>query len=308
MYKLAANIAQGPLQAAMLSAAFALLAFALLFAIPFLAALGVIFSAAAICLLLLAAGPSKALTALMISTVVTGLASYWLINAAGVAFVMLVGFWLPSFLFAYLLWRNRRIAMTLFSSCLLVIGIIVGLFVFGEPVQEWQRFYTEIVTPMMVESLGPQIVQSWEYQLLQDVRVLIMIVASQLWMLNVFALLLARYWQSLLVKPGAFAEEFMHMRFGSLIAWLALAAVLISVLLPQGKWADVAMISMSMLIVLFTFQGFALLKFWANRYQISNLALGLVYIVVSLPPLQIVLSLIGWSDNWIHFRRRFTAS
>ena len=116
----------------------------------------------------------------------------------------------------------------------------------------------------------------------------------------IFAVMLARWWQSLLYNPGGFKSEFLGLRLPPLMTSLLIAVgVAVSILGPEYRfWA----------LILYTplvIAGFALIHAVMKAKSMGKGWLVLFYAGwLLLYPLQLGLLLLAVADSWVHFRGR----
>jgi|GEM_PF-2298318 len=121
-----------------------------------------------------------------------------------------------------------------------------------------------------------------------------------LWMV---ALLLGRYWHSLVDNPGAFAREFEAVRLGFVPVLLALVALMAGA--SNGSvlaWEVAALIFIGV-----AWQGLACVQAGFSRRNAGRLVRWVFYslLVVFAMQMALALALIGVLDNFVSFRRRF---
>jgi hypothetical protein len=122
--------------------------------------------------------------------------------------------------------------------------------------------------------------------------------------LAVLCLLLARYWQAALYKPGGFAAEFRALRYppGLTLTMVALALALAGMGLEYRPW------TVSLLVPL-TVVGFALLHTWAALRGRGATWLGAMYVLWAIfDVIKLVLVGLAVADAWMNFRRRWASA
>lgn len=126
---------------------------------------------------------------------------------------------------------------------------------------------------------------------------------SDIVLLGVFTqLLVARWWQAAMFRPGALAKEFFEIRNSPWIA-IVLAATVFAALLDQ----DLALDLLPILIMPFLIEGLSLLHQWARiKKEIVYLLIAAYIGLIFLPLLLItILALAGYIDSWYDLRKRF---
>lgn len=124
-----------------------------------------------------------------------------------------------------------------------------------------------------------------------------------LWM---SALLLGRYWHSLLDNPGAFSREFEDVRLGLVLPTVAIVAVAMgSYSASPLAWEIAALVSLGV-----AWQGLACVQAAFKARKANRLVRIGFYCLLVVFALQVVLALalIGLFDNLFNFRKRLTAN
>jgi hypothetical protein len=134
---------------------------------------------------------------------------------AVVALVLVLMLWLPCWMTAAVLQQTNSLAQamktaTLFGVCLLL--LVFGLY--GNPAAWWMEQLQQVEA--VLADAGMSFPALADVQLLQEVSALMTGVVFASLVIGVIAsLLLARWWQSVLVHPGAFRDEFYALRLGN---------------------------------------------------------------------------------------------
>ncbi|WP_018414455.1 hypothetical protein [Teredinibacter turnerae] len=120
--------------------------------------------------------------------------------------------------------------------------------------------------------------------------------------LTTFAgLALARWWQAMLFNPGGFRTEFHSLRLNASLATAALGGVVIAEFngLEYGFWALV--FGMPLLVA-----GIGLVHCFVAAKKLGIWPLVAFYVgLVLIAPLGLLVSLLGFTDVWIDYRKRF---
>ncbi|MGB5569088.1 MAG: DUF2232 domain-containing protein, partial [Sedimenticolaceae bacterium] len=122
------------------------------------------------------------------------------------------------------------------------------------------------------------------------------------------SLLLARYWASLLDRPGAFGEEFRQLRFGRWLLFLVPVLLLVGVVLTGGEPSLIGQLYL-VGMVLFLIQGVSVghglvAEFGASPAWLLGLYLLLIFVA---PHGATMVALAGYADGWLNFRARARA-
>lgn len=117
------------------------------------------------------------------------------------------------------------------------------------------------------------------------------------------ALLLSYWWWSVASGQKQFGAEFRRLKLGR---WLGSVATLV-VLLALVFGAPVVQNLLPMALFGFMFQGLAVMHAWAHAKQWHPALLGLVYVLLVVPPLTVAvmvpLGVIGMVDTWLDLRK-----
>ena len=131
------------------------------------------------------------------------------------------------------------------------------------------------------------------------------LLASKSLLLVIAELMLARYWQSALFRPGAFYKEFLRIKTGRPLVYVLLLAIVLSLF-------KIAVIidCLPVLVLPLVFSGLSVFHGWLSVTIKSALVL-LFFYIIALFLMQFVilfLAIVGFVDVWVDFRRRFLTS
>jgi hypothetical protein len=122
------------------------------------------------------------------------------------------------------------------------------------------------------------------------------------------SLLLARWWQALLVNPGGLQTEFNQLRFGRTVGLLTLGVMLFTRFAPDLA-SDMAAQSVMIVLVPYLFAGLAVLHGLVAQAGRGRAWLIAVYVLLAvIPQSMLLLAGGGLLDTWIDFRRRFSST
>lgn len=262
-------------------------------------------SAAAVVLVTLVQGPKEG----MLNAAVATLAFAVLGLVAGhpiLAVIFAVMLWIPAWSLAILLGLTRSLAVTLVASAA-ISGILLTLvyLLIQDPASAWYNLISTDVLPALEEggmALPPM--SELEPVLQEYSQVLTGWLFASIsfgWMISI---LIARWWQSSLYKPGAFGDEFRHLRLGLIVAGVGVAIALLSLLGGQvGQWSTNLLF---IAVGLFLLQGLAVGHALVKQTGANSAWLVAMYVVVILSPAGIIFAAaMGLLDNGIDFRARF---
>jgi hypothetical protein len=176
----------------------------------------------------------------------------------------------------------------------LLIAILVAV---SDPVAMWTTFFNEVLAPtlasaVMSESDKAALIQAWA-------RAISGVLAGLTLAVIFGALLLGRWWQSLLEAPGGFGGEYRRLRLGltlGLTITVLFAAALASGSIVVDSLAWVAIIALA-------FQGLAAAHRSKAQGRLSRGWLAAIYVLLiallSTWVTVLVLAIWGFADNWL---------
>ena len=296
MKALAGYIVSGRWQAALVTAASGLLALLLL---P-LSCLG----AASIALVTLYVGVLPGLQ-VMVLAAASVILLYLLAGVQTVVvIVMVLLLWLPCWLSAAILQQTRDLGAALKATTLF--GLTLLLLVYAtieDPAAAWLDVLKVLLA--MFEEAGFRLEGMSDEQLLQEFAALMTGVALSWLVLGITAsLLLARWWQSVLVRPGAFREEFGNLRLGNLAGLLTLGMLLVARLTQDTISEITAQLAMIMLVP-YLLAGLAVVHSLVKQTGRGYGWLAAVYLLLAfVPQATLLLAAGGLLDTWVDLRRR----
>ena len=132
---------------------------------------------------------------------------------------------------------------------------------------------------------------------------------AAVWFLgSVVSLLLARYWSSLIDRPGAFGEEFRQLRFGRWLLLLVPLLLLLGVILTGGEPSLLGHLYLVGMMV-FLVQGISVAHGLVAEFGGSPAWLvGLYLLLIFVAPQGVTMvALVGYTDGWLDFRARARA-
>jgi hypothetical protein len=300
MKALAAYIVTGRWQAVLVTTLSGVLAF--LF--PPVSSLLNYLAAAVVALVTLHVGKAQGLQVLAISSLLT-LLFYQLVGIqAAVIMVTLVMLWLPCWLIAAVLQHTGSLGHALKAASLFGVCLLLLLYTFfGDPAPWWLERLNEIEA--VLKESGFNLQELTGDQVLQGIAALMSGVVLASLVLGIAAsLLLARWWQSMLVHPGGFRDEFYQLRLGVSAGLFTLGIMLLTRVL-QGTASELATQLAMILLVPYVLTGLAVIHCLLRQTGRSSVWLAAVYIILAFVP-QAMLFVAGGGllDTWVDFRRR----
>jgi len=219
---------------------------------------------------------------------------------------VVVQFWLPSLLVAYVLRQSVSLSVAVLAGA--AIGLFTLLFqyvAFGDPAIFWERVLNEQIDASVAASDGaadPKL-QAQIEAFRSSVGVMAKLAApmSAIMMLitGVTAVFLARAWQARLFNPGGFQAEFHRLWLGKKVAIGVLVLTGLSMVWPASLLTNVVIVVMAVMM----FQGIAVVHCLVKiRGMSSGWIVGL-YLLLMLPHTSALVGAMGIADNWLNFRR-----
>ena len=226
------------------------------------------------------------------------------LQAAGI-FVLL---WLPIvWLLALVLYQSRSLAMTLLVNALLGGTLVLAAYVLLDDPAQWWYGQTEQLLPVMKEA-GVDVPDeaAFEANMREASRIMTGTLAAFMSMGLALSLLIGRWWQSVVTRPGAFGEEYRNLRLGSTAAVVATLLVL-PAWITTGGIGEMATNLLLVALALFMFQGLALGHAAVKQFGNNQAWLVMMYVVMvfTMPYGLLLAAVLGVLDNWIDFRARF---
>jgi len=291
---LAGYAVRGPAQAALVSFSALLLSLR----VPPL----VVVSNAIVALVWLRLGPVKGLIAVAIALVAgTIIAAF-----SGIAIVpaaLMMSFWLPVILMAYVLRRTVSLNLAMLAgAALALVGVVLTYAIVKDPALAWQEVVQQVrqQTEQATGGANQERVTEW---LNSAGTWMTGFSAATQYVIAVSSLLLARVWQARMFNPGGLQKEFHGLRFGLAAGVVALLVVAASVFLQSELLTNLAIV----VTVVFAFQGLAVMHALAAQLKLHVLFMvGTYGFLLLLAPSSIkMLGLLGLVDTWVDFRNRF---
>ena len=274
--------------------------------LPPLTSLLVYLAAAALALVTLHRGLVAGLQVLLLSTLALVLL-FELIGQHMVALQMLLlmlVLWVPSWLIAVVLYQTRSLASAfkvaaLFGCCALL--AIYGYF--GDPVPWWTTRLQEMVQSL--QHSGVSLERFKDGALIHEIAGLMTgMLVSSLLVGVAGSLLLARWWQALIVRPGEFGREFCQLRMGQAFGMLTLA-VMVYAEFGHGRGVGLATQLAMVMLVPYLLTGLAVIHGLVRQSGRGSMWIVVVYVLLGLlPQTALLLAAGGLMDTWIDFRGR----
>ena len=210
--------------------------------------------------------------------------------------------WLPAWIMALVLGHHKQQAYPLLVAAVFVAAYAGMMRLTVGDVTTFWLLRLEPIFQIIVADSGVEFTQQQMAFIARHVHTWTVVAMNAV---LVSMLLLGRWWQSVLFNPGGFGSEFreLHLpRFATLLAAL-IAAAFVAVQL-SGLDLEIVTDAFVILVVLFAFQGLAVIHFRARVVSLASGWLGGMYVLLMLMP-QIVGPLIataGVADSVADFR------
>lgn len=248
-------------------------------------------------LLVLAHGTKLGLIEMLIAaTVLITVSLLFGVSIASLAGLM-AATWVPVFLLALLLLRSRSLALTMQVSVIAAALTMLGFYAVVDDTTAFWQPYIE----MMAELVKQNNLQLNTELLTAEVMTVSAVLAF--WVLYVTGLLLGYAIYQRLPEERPNFGQFRDLSFGRVIAFVVALTSLLAFLIDVAWLQNLAFI----LFVVFWMQGLAIVHWLHAQGQLPVAAVIAVYALM--PFLQVllmtVLAVVGYTDAWFGFRRRF---
>jgi hypothetical protein len=212
--------------------------------------------------------------------------------------------WLPAWLLASVLGSSHSLARSLEVAAfggLLVVG--VQYLFLGAPAEFWGG----ILQQYMQGQFDPAVIpEDQQQQVLQTIAGWMPGGVAASWLISMsLAVLLGRWAQALLEKPGAFGAEFRELRFS--MTWLVLVPVLLAIsFFVYGGEPSLAGQFYLVGMTLFLLQGISVAHALVNRLgKQTGWLFGLYFLLfVGAPHSVTAIAAAGYADGWLNFRAK----
>jgi hypothetical protein len=205
----------------------------------------------------------------------------------------------PPLLLGALLLRTDSLSLCLQVAVLGGVVMIVFLHAtLGDPEQFWSPFVRDLAEEMKRRGLPMQLEEETLVAMLS--RTLWGWVAVLTMMLAMGALFLARWWQSLPERRGAFGAEFQQLRLGLALGGVSAVVIVASLLTDRTLVDDLARLFLAALTII----GLAAAHRLKARGALPGLWLWVLYVLLIVVAPVTVAALAGWGfvDNWLRSR------
>jgi len=248
-------------------------------------------------LIILTQGSASGLKVIVVAALVLSLAAWLGLKSAEPGISMALLQWLPMIVLAQVLRSSNSLALTLLA------GVVVGIFVIGFQYLFWTDLESNWVGQMVQRRDGDtQLNQEQARQLMQFVRLMMLLLASSLYLMYMMVIFIARWLQAKLADSKGFGQEFRALALGKPAALTAVVVIPLGLFL-QLEW----LISFAFLVIIaFMFQGIAVVhsRLAAKKQAYPLLVLFYVLLVFTWQITGILTAITGIVDNWLGFRKK----
>lgn len=212
----------------------------------------------------------------------------------------LLGVWVPAIALAAVLRASRSLPLVVVvaaaGACLVVAG---QLLLVTHPLVFWEHTLGQALAPL--KGLEGRTDAQWQAALAAEARLMPGVSAAAAMLYATCMVLLGRYFQARLVRPGAFGEEFRRLSLGRVVTVLGSAVLVVRLIYPDLMLQNLAIVMLGM----FVFQGLAVIHSLFRARHWPRAGLVVFYVFFGLLPLVLagLVSGAGLVDNWFDFRR-----
>jgi MFS family permease len=248
-------------------------------------------------LIILTQGSASGLKVIVVAALVLSLAAWLGLKSAEPGISMALLQWLPVIALAQVLRSSNSLALTLLA------GVVIGILVIGFQYLFWTDLESNWIGQMVERQDGDaQLSQEQAQQLMQFVRLMMLLLASSLYLMYMLVIFIARWLQAKLADSEGFGQEFRALALGKPAALIAVVVIPLGLFL-QLEW----LISIAFLVIIaFMFQGIAVLhsRLAAKKQAYPLLVLFYVLLVFTWQITGILTAITGIVDNWLGFRKK----
>lgn len=247
-------------------------------------------------LIILTQGSAAGMKVIAVSALALSLAAWMGLNSTQPGLSMALLQWLPVIALAQVLRSSNSLALTL------LVGLFIGVLVIAFQFLFWSDLESSWMAQMMQRrEVETQLSEEQSAQLLQFVRLMMLLMASSLYLMYILVIFIARWLQAKLADSQGFGQEFRALSLGKKAALMAIVVVPLGLFLQQAWLISFAFI----VVIAFMFQGIAVLHSrLAKRKQAHGLfVLFYLLLVFTWQITGILTAITGIVDNWLDFRK-----
>lgn len=247
-------------------------------------------------LIILTQGSAAGLKVIAIAALALSLAAWMGLKSVEPGISMALMQWLPVIVLAQILRSSKSLGLTLLA------GVLIGLVIIVIQSLVWSELESSWLTQLVQRREGAEIQQAEAEQLVQFVRLMLLFLASTMYLMYILVIFLARWLQAKLAESKGFGQEFRALTLGKPAATAALVVVL------AGLWLQYAwLVSFAFVVVIaFMFQGIAVVhsRLAEKKNTTGLFVLFYVLLVFTWQITGILTAITGIIDNWLDFRKK----
>ena len=210
--------------------------------------------------------------------------------------VIVVSYGTSWFLRLTISWSLTLMAMTIASA----LSALCVYLIVPDITAEVSAFFERLMSPANTEDNEAGI-ESIDSLLLWSAQKTIGLIAFWVSVSVLTGLLVARWWQAMLYNPGGFRDEFYRLRLSPSVASFCFVATVFCLLGGEDYRFWGFLFGFPLLI-----SGLGLVHCALGKYKVGVGAVVALYIaLIMVAPLGLILSLVGFSDVWLDYRKRF---
>lgn len=259
-------------------------------------------SGALLALIAMQLGPMKAVQVVAACILLQGAAGAALIASPMSAMALASLLWVPVVALGGRVWQRASLPSALSMVAVLGLLAVVAFYALhDDPALWWQQRVERVITSEMGPFQGGAETEQNLSAVLQGVAPFLPGAFAAVWVMGLaVSLVMGRWLQSRLYRPGAFGTEFQAWRLHR--AWTAVAVVCAAGTVWQ---ADAAVNLLVPLTVVLCLPALGLLHALLRDRSAGRLYLGLLYAALLLMPhLAMILAGVALLDSWMDFRGR----
>lgn len=263
-----------------------------------------LFSTATVALSTLRQGASEGAVIMALAALPVTLVGWLLLGSPWQVAGYTLLLWVPVWLIAIVLRETGSLATALASAAALGMLAVLGVYmVADDPAALWQEELRKFLQPFLEQQKSAPEAESLARSLSVFARLLTGMVAAGSVLTLVLSLLIGRWWQAMLFNPGGFRAEFLKLRLTAPLAYLWLGLLAMAWMGGNGL-AEVAANLAIPLFVPYLLAGFAVLHALLSGgggFWLAGIYVALLFV----SPLIMMIVLLGFTDTWLDWRRRF---
>lgn len=250
-------------------------------------------------------GPREGARVLAAALIVFAIAAAVLFKQVWLTAILFLSAWLPVYLVTLVLGYTRSLAKAMTMAAVIgLLGVVLAHLFLADPASWWQQTLAPFMQ-LLTEQDGWQLSDAETEQMFINLAgIMTGLLAAAMTFNIIVALLIGRAWQARLYDAGAFGREFTHISLGKPLA-IATAGLMLLTITPLADSLPILVDSFTVLLVLFAFQGIAVVHAIVRERQKSTAWLVVMYVLLllMLPQMASLLATLGITEQWFNFRR-----